>query len=168
LKVLQTLFHQLLAKSLSIPTHISARLSDAAKLKEFLSWDELKAAFIKLCDASSTIYLVFDALDECEERNNRAPVIQFLNDLKTSKARILVTSRQFAPDIDSLLKDCDKITVEAAASDIRAYLVDQIARSPRAVRLMDWPLRETVVNDIMSKSQGMSVLTPQLPVQDLI
>lgn len=156
LKVLQTLFHQLLVKSRSTSADVSGMLSRAARQKELLSWDELKAAFVGQCNASGgTVYLVLDALDECDERTNRAPMIRLLDELKKCSARILITSRQFAPDIDRLLSDCDTITIEAAASDVRAYLVDHIARSPRAARLMDEALKERVIGDILSKSQGM-------------
>lgn len=155
MKVLQTLFHQLLVKSRSISADVSGMLSRAARQKELLSWDELKAAFVGQCNASGTVYLVLDALDECDERTNRAPMIRLLDELKKCTARVLITSRQFAPDIDRLLQDCDAITIEAAASDVRAYLVDHIARSPRAARLMDEALKERVIGDILSKSQGM-------------
>jgi len=152
---LQTLLHQLVSRSPFIPPDISKLLTEAYKRRELLSWDELKAAFIGLCEASSKVFLVLDALDECDETSNRQPVIQLLEALKRSKVRILITSRRFAPDIDQLLGHCCNIMVQTADSDIRAYIVNQIARSPRASRLMSEALRDSVISSTLAKSQGM-------------
>lgn len=154
-KFLQTLLHQLLARSPPIPPQASEILNRIVTNNEMPSWDELRNVFMSICNASGNVFLILDALDECDEAVSRGPVIRILNDLKKSKARLLVTSRQFAPDINQLLESCDTIQVEAATSDIRAYLLDRIYDSPRASRLMDDSLRDEVVSSILAKSQGM-------------
>src|SRR5204862_819680 len=109
-------------------------------------WNDLTKIFLNLCSSTlGILFIVFDALDECDETTNRAPVIELLTSLISSKVRLLITSRSYPPDIGHLLRDCAKITVEASPSDIRAFLLDQIVKSARMSRVINKNLQEEIV-----------------------
>jgi hypothetical protein len=93
----------------------------ASQLKERIyngkglpGWKELKSTFINLCNSASDLFIVSDALDECDAASNRGPIVELIREIKTSRARLLVTSRPYPPDIDQLLGECKQLMVEAS------------------------------------------------------
>jgi hypothetical protein len=88
------------------------------------------------------VFVVIDALDECEESANRGPILELLKDLMGSRVRLLITSRPFPPDIEDLLGHRAQILVEASESDIQAFVLEQIAKSRRMKNIIDRNLRE--------------------------
>jgi len=156
LKFLQTLLHQLLCTHSHIPEEAETMFDDIRKGKGLPSWKDMKSVFIDLCNANtSRLFIVFDALDECDASANRGPVVELINDIKKSRARLVVTSRPYPPDIDRLFGDCPQILVEASDSDIRAFVLDQIAQSDHMSMIIGGSLKEKIVTSIMAKSQGM-------------
>jgi hypothetical protein len=131
-------------------------LSQSVKKREDLpSWNVLTSVFLDICNRSRDVFIVLDALDECDRVANRGPIVDFIRDIKRSKARLVVTSRPYPADIDDLLGRCRQIIVEASDSDIRAYILDRIARTPQISNIIDTELRVEIVQSIASKSQGM-------------
>ena len=154
-KVLSTLVYQLLSTYSQVPSEALELYHRISKGKDLPGWHDLKAIFFSLCNDSRDIFIVFDALDECDAISNRAPITDLIRDIKKSRARLLVTSRPYPPDIDELLGDCGHILVEASDSDIRAYVLDQIARSAHSSKIIDDALKEEIAVSIIAKSQGM-------------
>jgi hypothetical protein len=111
--------------------------------------------FIEICNNSRNVFIVLDALDECDEATNRGTIVDFIKEIKKSRACLMVTSRPYPSDIDDLLGDCHQVLVEASDSDIRAFVLDQIAKSKRMSKIIDKQLREEIVTSIIAKSQGM-------------
>lgn len=155
LKVLQTLLRQLLATYTSVPKEAENMFKGITGGRGLPSWKDMKLVFIDLCNSRSSLFIVFDALDECDASANRGPIVELIKEIKKCRARLLVTSRPYPPDIDKLFGDCSQILVEASDSDIRAYVLDQIARSEEMSAMIDRTLREKIVQSILAKSQGM-------------
>jgi hypothetical protein len=156
LKFLQTLLHRLLSMHSHIPPEAKEMFDNLRRGKGLPSWKDMKTVFIDLCNNStSRLFIVFDALDECDAAANRGPVVELINDIKKSHARVVVTSRPYPPDIDKLFGDCPQILVEASDSDIRAFVLDQIAHSDQMSTIIGQNLREKIVTSILAKSQGM-------------
>ncbi|MCJ1245285.1 hypothetical protein MMC30_002488 [Trapelia coarctata] len=106
-------------------------------------------------------FVVIDALDECDEATREA-LISYL--LKLSpKFRLLITSRHMpmtSHEID--LRGLKCLEIRASDSDIRKYLEHRIARHVQD----DTELKETIVQTIMAKAQGMFLLA-QLQMDSL-
>ena len=156
IKILQTLLHQLLAAYSRIPSALQAMQSRLTTVHDLPSWTELKSAFISLCnDAGDRIFIVFDALDECDEDTNRGPIIELLKDLMASRVRLLVTSRPYPPDVEDLLGSHAQTIVEASGKDIESYVHDKLDSSKRMTGIIDNNLRDMITSRIMETSQGM-------------
>jgi hypothetical protein len=156
LKIIQTLLRQLLSRFAQLPTDIPGLEPKEFRRGELPAWKELVAILVNLCKKLKNVFIVFDALDECDQHSNRGPVIEALKELiKKSDVRLLVASRPHPLDVKALLCDYSTITIEASDSDIRAYLLNEIAESPTAFKIIDAGLREEVIKSIMLKAQGM-------------
>ena len=155
LKILQTLLRQLLSTFPRLPPDIPDLSPEAVRRDGLPGWGRLVAILVELCKRAKNVFIVFDALDECDQHANRGPVIGLLKELIKSDARLLVASRPYPPDVEALLRDYSTIPVEASDSDIRAYLLNEIAQSPTASKIIDTGLQERIIKLIMSKSQGM-------------
>lgn len=155
LRFIQTLLHQLLSTFSQVPPEALGLYQAVTKRKELPGWKELTSIFLTICNQSRDVFIVLDALDECDRVDNRGPIIDFIKDIKKSKARFMVTSRPYPADIDELLGRCTQILIEASDSDIRAYILDRIDRTPQVSRIIDTGLRDMIVESVASKSHGM-------------
>ncbi|KAK0641814.1 hypothetical protein B0T16DRAFT_461843 [Cercophora newfieldiana] len=167
-KIAQTLLHQLLSTYEAVPSSIQELQRRITTTQYVPNWNDLKSALVSLCNESpGPVFVVIDALDECEESSNREPVLELLRDLMDSQARLLITSRPFPPDIDDLLGHCSQILVEASASDIRAFVLEQITKSARMRKVIDNKLRDQIVSKIEQTSGGMFLL-PALQISNVL
>lgn len=168
LKFIQTILRQLLSSFSKVPPEAEKLYQTVCQnRKDLPGWAELKAIFFDLCDQSREVFIVLDALDECDKEANRGPVVEFINDVKKSKAKLLVTSRPYPADIDELLGLCSQILIEASENDIRAYILDRISRSTQIAKLIDATLKEDIVKSVTLKSQGMFLL-PALQMNNIL
>jgi hypothetical protein len=119
------------------------------------------ALFISLCNSRSPVFIILDALDECDAAENRAPILELIKALKLSRAQTLITSRPYPADVHKLLGDCPQVLVEASDKDIENYVLQQIQEridSDDEMKEMfddDPALRPEIVKGILAKSQGM-------------
>jgi hypothetical protein len=114
--------------------------------------------FRNICSGSNEVFLVLDAMDECDENTNREAILELVEFIVGSNARVVVTSRPYPGDINRTFAEYPQIPIEAADSDVRAFLVEKITKSKRGIRpFIDEILREEIVQSITAKSQGMYV-----------
>ncbi len=157
LRVLQTLLHQLLSAHSQVPPSASKVAEDLMLGKPLPSFDDMKDLFVDLCDSGPPVFIVLDALDECDAVDNRKPILKLIESIKTSPARLLVTSRPYPPDVEEVLGDCPQVLVEASDKDIEKYVLEQIdgnVEMRRMLQDMD-SLKQMIVKSILNKSQGM-------------
>jgi hypothetical protein len=103
----------------------------------------------------SQVYIVIDALDECEEVNGtRKTLIEELRNL--SGARVLFTSR-YLGDIEQMLHDVPRLEVRASDSDISCFLRYQIRKERRLVAFckQDPTLHDDLIEKIIRQADGM-------------
>ena len=117
----------------------------------------MKDLFIGLCSSGPPIFIVLDALDECDATANRKPILDLIQAIKSSPAKLLVTSRPYPPDVDEVLGDCPQVLVEASDKDIEKYILQQIAENVEMRRMLKDldELKQEIVKSILDKSQGM-------------
>jgi hypothetical protein len=113
------------------------------------------ALFISFCNSRSSIFIVLDALDECDAAANRGPILELIQGLKSSKVQVLITSRPYPPDVNRVLGDCPQVLVEASDKDIEDYVLGQIESDIEMKEMLDDSLKRVIVKRILEKSQGM-------------
>lgn len=155
LRVLQTLLHQILSTHSRIPPVAEKMAEDLMVGKPLPSWKDIQELFINLCSDGRPVFIVLDALDECDAVANRKPILELIKAIKTSPARLLVTSRPYPPDVDEVLGDCPQVLVEASDKDIEKYVLEQIEENVEMRRMLDDGLKRVIVDSILDKSQGM-------------
>lgn len=108
------------------------------------------------CHEFRQIFIVVDALDECDSGNPRRAFLQSLKALQKT-ARLFITSRPHPEDIRRALGDSPQITVEASDSDIRKYVTEKIDEDDIIEDIVDNALKEEIIKEIVNNAQGMFV-----------
>jgi hypothetical protein len=119
--------------------------------------EELEGVFRDLCKAFQSVYVVIDALDECDEKRYRRRFLQFLTSMRSyasSSIRFLVTSRPHIADISTTFSSEIPIMLEANDSDVRKYLEKRIEVDGDP-EIIDETFRKTIVEVVVKGAQGM-------------
>jgi hypothetical protein len=148
---------QLLSTHSNFPNAASDLYKRIEKGQGLPGFKDLMMGFRNICASSSEeVFLVFDALDECDEKAHREPILDLLEFMSGSNVRVLITSRPYPPDISDAFAEYPQIVIEASDADIRAFLLEKITKSRRkSSRFIDEALRQEIIQLITAKSQGM-------------
>lgn len=120
------------------------------------SEDELSRALMSLISKFSHVYVVVDALDECNPKT-RSKFIEKLQELPTS-LRLLCTSRHLG-DIQEAFADASRLEIQAIDADVALYVEAQILQVPKLVKFCKkaGDLHGTIVEKLVMKAKGMYV-----------
>jgi Cdc6-like AAA superfamily ATPase len=100
-----------------------------------------------------TVYIVIDALDECQDSTRRQLVAKLRN-LQTGRdVRLLVTSRSM-PEIESDYRAALRLEVRATKKDVMRFVTGRICQLSIAIR-RDTVLQELVQEKINEAADGM-------------
>ena len=112
--------------------------------------EDLQETLLLTCSEFDRVFVVIDALDECN-KSQRSAVLRALSKLcQCSPVSMFITSRPHAEDISKVFKKSHKIVIEAEPSDIKKYVHDKLNNSVE-VDTIDFEFRNLIVNKI---SQG--------------
>ena len=101
------------------------------------------------------VFVVIDALDECDEGKHRQAVIEILNKLgEQANIRLFITSRPHPQDIRMALNFASQITIEAQDSDLRKYLSHEFQNSHSA-ELFDESFKVEIMDKITNRANKM-------------
>ena len=104
----------------------------------------------------SRVYILVDALDECNDYNNTRQnlLVQFQ---KLASARIFITSRPHITDVHTYFETYSELEVRASDDDIRAYALERISIQSRISRLVqeDKLLSDEILQSIVTTANGM-------------
>jgi hypothetical protein len=122
------------------------------------SEDILSTQLQSTASAFSKVFVVVDALDECSE-TIREELIAKIRRLPTN-LQLMCTSRHLR-SIEDYFVDSLQLEIRASDADIAAYIRAHIQCSKRLKRHVkgELALGEDIVNTIVDKARGMSVLT---------
>ena len=177
--ILRTIISQLIPQLGSLPTSLVDLYEESDTKNDFLPsrrreyaasrenkpiLAEFERVLQHQLDELQHLYLVFDAMDECEDFEQIHCALQIIN--KISKVslgdvHVLATSR-YLPEIEDCFNDldasCIKFEIDKVNHDIRQYI--RTAFSDDA-RLSRWPnaMQQEVETELMAKAQGMYVST---------
>jgi len=103
----------------------------------------------------STVYIVVDALDECQDSDGTRR--QFLAQLQVlqvgSDLRLMITSR-FIPDLVNRLREALTLEVRANNEDVRRFIAGQFYRLPNCIQ-RDTALQDIVQDKVTEAVDGM-------------
>lgn len=115
---------------------------------------ELEAILHEISLGLRQVYLIIDALDECDESTHRKATIQLLDRIhKISNIYLFITSRQYPHDIKESLQGHPQIAIQANESDLRSYMYREIESSN--VPEIDQEFASTIVDTLISRAHGM-------------
>ncbi|KAF2678030.1 ankyrin [Lentithecium fluviatile CBS 122367] len=111
--------------------------------------DEVFSALRDVVSHYSTVYIVVDALDECQDSDGtRRQFLAKLRDLQPGRdIRLMATSR-FIPEIVDTFHEELNLEVQASEDDVKRFVAGQICRLPRCIQ-RDPALQEIVQKKIV-------------------
>lgn len=156
-KVLASLVRQLATQATILPAEIIA-LYDAQEAKgKTPKFEELYAVLVAVFKCFKEVFLVFDALDECDIKFRGKEVLPLLHRMGRSGARLFVTSRQYPEDIwESFHDTAMMVELSPTLEDIGIYIQHRIDDDPRAKRLVrQAKCGERIISELAECSRGM-------------
>lgn len=152
--VVSCLLRQVLSQYAARPKQVDALWELFDRKQGLPSWQLLVDKFCQLC-SETPVYVVLDALDECDATENRGPILGFIEEMRRRNARLFATSRPFPQDVLDAFEGAVPVDIEASNTDLRRYLLDTIGKSKKNKNIMTKELRERIVAKIVENSQGM-------------
>lgn len=117
-----------------------------------LSFDEISHLLISESRAFSRLFVVLDALDECPTgADTRDKVLSVLQQIPT--VHLLITSRRHM-DVASYF-DTIRLDLYAHRQDLEIFIRKRIEVEKNLKRYVDEDFKETLINEIIKKSDGM-------------
>lgn len=116
----------------------------------------LENIFIVLRDVVmhlSYVYIVVDALDECQIKSRRQLVSKLLDLQKVADVRLMVTSR-FVPDVEDAFRTALRLEVKAIDEDVKQFVVSQMRWLPNCIQ-RNSALQEMVQEKIVKATDGV-------------
>lgn len=152
--VVSCLLRQVLSQYSVRPKPVDALWEIFYRKQGFPSWQLLVEKFCQLC-SETRVYIVLDALDECDASENRGPILGFIAKMRQENVRLFATSRPFPQDVLNTFEGAVPVDIKAASTDLRSYLLDFIAKRGVAKAIMTKKRKEGIVAKIVENSQGM-------------
>jgi hypothetical protein len=155
-KVLSCLLKQLATQNRKVFTMVEQLYERFAPAQRHPMQHDLLDVVLSALRHFANVYLVFDALDECDEKKVRSILLPLIERLASAKASIYLTSRQNPHDIQGQFGIANKIEIRPSDDDIRAYVNDVVTHSPRAKYLAQMD-REDLISKLIKCASGMHV-----------
>ena len=120
-----------------------------------LSVRELESAIMFAVNHLDKVFLVLDALDECDEVEVRRPLLASLSRVQEAGARVFLTSRPHPEDIQISLQLALQFQLKAFEDDILAYIDDFAKSNPRAHRAFQGERKAEIAGRLVDCSNDM-------------
>jgi Cdc6-like AAA superfamily ATPase len=150
-----SLLKQLLQKASSMPDSVRIIYDQHQDKQTRPSLDEILKTLESVIGTFSRVYIIVDALDECQLSGGCRP--RFLSSILSLQARtgarLFATSRPM-PDIEKEFKNCLSREILASDEDIKAYLNGHMSQLPKFV-LSKPKLQEEIATEIVKAVEGM-------------
>lgn len=154
-RILATLTRQLIQERVQLPDAVIALYEKHRRRATRPSVEELKQVLQLLVCSYSRIFVVIDALDECEN-DARCDLLDNLTALQNSGSNnmnVLATTR-FIPEIVERFSQQPRLEVRANESDIAVYLTSQMNKLAGCVS-RNTQLQDAIKSQIINAAEGM-------------
>jgi ankyrin repeat protein len=157
--LLLNLLKQLAESHSSLPESVKSLYNDHKTKRTRPSLDEASTVLQSVAAVYSRIFLIVDALDECQASDGcRARFLSELSNFQSRyRANIFATSR-FIPDIIDHFKPSIPLEVRASQKDVARYLEGHMGQLPSIVH-QNQELQEEIIKGISEAVDGMYVLS---------
>ena len=154
--IIASLVKQLSLRKPSTLDHIQKLYEQCGLGKVRPGLTKLTETFRNLCTAYRRIYLVIDALDECDEESRKLLLDQ-LEKVDHSIVRIFLTSRPHLIEMQRKFDELPQVEIMAKDSDIREFILNDIREKFNLLELIEdtAQLEENIIIAITSKAKGM-------------
>lgn len=157
--LLGNLLQQFVQRQSTIPIELQKAYEHHKKNKTRPLVSEYSALLKSQLSSFSEVFLVIDALDEYFDGDGTRDIL--LNEIRKLQPplHLLITSRPNVKDLAVHFDNISQMEIRASDTDIKRYLESEINKRERlrAVLQANLSLRDTVVDTIVRKAQGMSV-----------
>ncbi|CAG7937923.1 unnamed protein product [Penicillium salamii] len=153
-EMLSSLLKQLVRQQSSIPLCLVEPFSK----KACLTTSNLMTCLKSMFSTFSKVFLVIDALDECDLPDNQRR--KFLSNLRALQhdfnLRVFATSR-YDQGIPDLFEGCVSLKVRASPEDVKRFLAGRVGALPAFVQKRS-DLQEEIITEISKSIDGMFLL----------
>lgn len=158
--VLASLVKQLLVanKSSDLPPAIIDLHARAEGESRRPTLEELYGVLLAASKPFSRVFLIFDALDECNMEKQRKQLLPLFRRMGKDGINVFLTSRPHPEDIQDAFSgpDSGKIELLAREEDIAAYIEQRIEENSRARRLVkQGKCKDKIISELVDCSKGM-------------
>ncbi|KAG8534359.1 uncharacterized protein KY384_001203 [Bacidia gigantensis] len=165
--IIASLTKQLAHHLESLPICLTQLFNDCDRGQRIPDVDELEEVILEVCKSFRQVFIVIDALDECDAARYRPSLLKILALLEKRSAKLFITSRPFADDIRKSFGQGPQISISAQQTDIRRYLQDRISNNAAAEDIMERRLQAEIFSVISEGANGMFLL-PALQIQTIL
>ena len=116
---------------------------------------ELAAILLNAATCFDSCCVIVDAVDECLSLADRKAILHLLASMEGPNMRIFISTRPHCAPALGTFRDYQVLAVEARTDDIRAYCGSVIESNDITTELLDYNLREQVLDIIANHAQGM-------------
>ncbi len=149
------LVRQIIGQPKVLPQQLAALGEDLEIQNRRPSLNDLKRLLLALCSQYTRIFIVVDALDECEAAHERRLLLPILESLPDARTRLFVTSRPNNEDISQTFRKASRITIAAPESDLRRYITERIEERKDFASKLTPDLKESITSTIPARASGM-------------
>lgn len=160
--LLASLLKQLTQKQSSLPEAVKS-LYKNHKDGTRLSFDEVSRTLHTVAALYSRVFIIVDALDECQPSNNRSRFLTEILALQSKCGANIFTTSRFIPEITSRFRDSKLVEIRASNADVERYLQGHMGHLPSFVR-RNQQLQDEIKIKISESVDGMYVVKFTLAV----
>ncbi|KAH6678997.1 hypothetical protein B0J14DRAFT_473346, partial [Halenospora varia] len=128
--------------------------------------EDLETTLLLVCKKFQKLFFVVDGLDEWGDSGHWNSLLVLVKSLKTSSARLFVTSRSNWEGISNI-QDHYRLTITAYEKDVRRYLTLTMQQDNNFAKLVDGPLQSKIIRKI-TQPPLRTFLFPALQIQSLM
>jgi hypothetical protein len=152
--IIASILRQTVAALPVIPNPVRDMYQKLKASGHHLTLDKLTETFISVTSSLSRLFVVIDALDECDNQH-RSMVLQLLRQLEDiPNVRIFVTSRPYPQDIRTALSSSPQIEIKAHDSDLRQYMLQEV-RCICESGIIDFQFAYSMISRLIEASKGV-------------
>lgn len=154
--ILRSLVRQLARQMDHLPAALELLYDTHYPKQDNPSFEDVYSAFIEVSSRFRRTFLVFDALDECDQKYQRKGLLPLFHRLKEDGLSLFITSRPYPEDIQLSFENAVKLEILAQVEDIGVYIRQKIEDNPRARRLVRKEgCEEKIISELTDCAKGM-------------
>ncbi|KAF3291522.1 hypothetical protein TWF970_000736 [Orbilia oligospora] len=154
--LLASLLKQLAQSQNFLPENVKKLYDQHSAKRTRPSLDDIVATLKSVASLYSRVFIIVDALDECQASDNcRAKLLTKLFQLYAKCGTNIFATSRFIPEITDRFRDSMRLEILAHDDDVRSYLDGQISQSEKAILLKH---REDITTRITEGVRGMFLL----------